>query len=48
MVGDNEMVDCEAATIYGVNAILVRVHSAGFQPYAADLWQVSEIIRHGL
>lgn len=44
MVGDNPVADCEAATAFGVNAILVR-SEAGFHRRADDLWGALELLQ---
>jgi putative hydrolase of the HAD superfamily len=44
MVGDNPVADCEAATAFGVNAVLVRKRS-GFHRQADDLWGVAALLR---
>ncbi len=43
MVGDNPVADCEAATAFGVNAVLVRTRM-GFARRADDLWGVLELL----
>jgi putative hydrolase of the HAD superfamily len=45
MIGDNAAVDCEASMHHGAKAILVRAGNGTFEPYAANLWRVVDIIQ---